>query len=169
MPRLMSMALTVDAVLRREKNQTRRDGWWRDKNGNQILCAGDLVTLCKKVRGRRAGEPLEILDTVTVVDVRREPLAAITPADVAGEGFPDWTTQQFIDFFCASHRGVTPDTEVTRIEWIYPRRCRACGCTDYAACDTIFGPCAWQATYDDNTGICTACPPDATADFADHK
>lgn len=38
------------------------------------------------------------------------------------------------------------------------RRCRVCGCTDSAACDTITGPCAWRITYDDGTGICTACP-----------
>lgn len=37
------------------------------------------------------------------------------------------------------------------------RHCLACGCTDSAACDTITGPCAWQTTYDDNTGTCTAC------------
>lgn len=39
------------------------------------------------------------------------------------------------------------------------RRCRTCGCTKSAACDTITGPCAWKITYDDETGICTACPP----------
>lgn len=38
------------------------------------------------------------------------------------------------------------------------RRCRACGCTDAAACETITGPCAWLLIYDDGTGICTACP-----------
>lgn len=42
-----------------------------------------------------------------------------------------------------------------------PRVCRVCGCTDVAACETAFGPCAWRETYDDNTGICTACPEPA--------
>jgi hypothetical protein len=51
--------------------------------------------------------------------VRREPLDAITAADVAAEGFPGWTAAQFIDFFCATHRGCGPGTEVTRIEWRY--------------------------------------------------
>lgn len=39
------------------------------------------------------------------------------------------------------------------------RRCKGCGCTDSAACNTIIGPCAWRVTYEDNTGICTACSP----------
>jgi len=38
------------------------------------------------------------------------------------------------------------------------RVCRQCGCTDSRACQTITGPCAWIEIYDDNTGICTACP-----------
>ncbi|WP_233213682.1 hypothetical protein [Mycobacterium hubeiense] len=38
------------------------------------------------------------------------------------------------------------------------RTCRSCGCTDYAACDTIVGPGAWRVTFDDGPGICTACP-----------
>lgn len=157
MPRLMSVALTIDQVVKRQKNQTRRVNWWLDKNGNRILCAGSQVMLCKKVRGRRAGEPLEPLTIVDVVDVRREPLEAITPEDVVGEGFLQWSVGQFIDFYCRTHRGVTPASEITRIEWVYPRICRRCGCTECAACDTIFGPCAWLRIFPDNTGLCTAC------------
>ncbi|WP_319456913.1 MULTISPECIES: hypothetical protein [unclassified Mycobacterium] len=41
------------------------------------------------------------------------------------------------------------------------RVCRTCGCTDSAACDTAAGPCGWHTKYDDNTGICTACPAPA--------
>lgn len=37
--------------------------------------------------------------------------------------------------------------------------CRLCNCTDSAACDTAFGPCAWFVTFGDNTGICTGCAP----------
>lgn len=37
------------------------------------------------------------------------------------------------------------------------RVCQVCGCTDDNACDTPAGPCAWWVTYDDNTGVCTAC------------
>lgn len=150
MARLMSVALTTDQVRARQKTVTRRAGW-------KVLRPGDLVTLCPKVRGRREGEPLERIVTVEVVSIRRERLDSITAEDVAAEGFPSMTPPEFVDFFTASHRGVTATSEVTRIEWCYPRECRGCGCTDYAACETLHGPCAWQVTYADNTGICTAC------------
>ncbi|WP_261779317.1 hypothetical protein [Rhodococcus erythropolis] len=146
----MSVALTTEQVKARQKTVTRRAGW-------TVLKPGDLLTLCPKVRGRRAGEPLERIVTVEVVSTRRERLDSITPEDVIAEGFPEMTPAQFIDFFAATHRGVTASTEITRIQWQYPRECRGCGCTDYQACDTLHGPCAWQATYDDHTGICTAC------------
>jgi hypothetical protein len=115
MPRLMSVALTTDQVRRRQKTVTRRVGW-------HMLKPGDQLTLCAKVRGRRQGEPLERIVTVDVLSVRREPLYAITAADVSAEGFPEMTVTQFVDFFCATHQGVSADTEVTRIEWAYPRR-----------------------------------------------
>lgn len=157
MARLMSVALTTEQVRRGEKTVTRRAGW-------QMLRPGDQLTLCPKVRGRRQGEALERIVTVAVVDVRRERFDTITPDDVAAEGFPDMTRTQFVEFFCASHHGITPCDEVTRIEWSYPRRCRVCGCTDFAACDTLTGPCAWAYTHPDNTGICTGCPTPRPAD-----
>lgn len=150
MARLMSVALTTAQVRNRTKTVTRRAGW-------QMLTPGDLLTLCPKVRGRRLGEPLERIVTVEVVSLRREPLNAITPADVIAEGFPEMTPAQFVEFFRDTHRGITADTEITRIEWAYPRRCRECGCTDHNACDTLTGPCAWHTTFDDNSGLCTAC------------
>lgn len=148
--RLMSVALTTDAVRSRRKTVTRRVGW-------QMLNPGDQLTFCPKVRGRRRGELLDRIVTVDVVAVRREPLNTITAQDVTAEGFPDMSPAEFVEFFCATHHGVTPTTEITRIEWRYPRVCRACGCTDYAACDTVVGPCAWLQTYPDNTGVCTGC------------
>jgi hypothetical protein len=51
-----------------------------------MLRADDQLTLCRKVMGRRPGEPLERIAAVQVTSVRREPLAAITAADVAAEG-----------------------------------------------------------------------------------
>ncbi|WGJ88226.1 hypothetical protein [Gordonia sp. SMJS1] len=150
MPRLMSVALTTEQVRNRTKTVTRRAGW-------QMLAPGDLLTLCPKVRGRRHGEPLERIITVEVVSIRREPLAAITGDDVIAEGFPEMTPAEFVDFFCTTHTGVTPTTQITRIEWAYPRLCRECGCTDHTACDTLTGPCSWHTAYHDNTGLCTAC------------
>ena len=53
--------------------------------------------------------------------------------------------------------GTGPGGGVEAGEW-GERVCRGCGCTDYAACSTVLGPCSWRARFDDNTGICSACP-----------
>lgn len=112
MARLMSVSLTESAVVARTKTVTRRMGWL-------ILKPGDRLTLCRKVMGRKKGEPLVRLVDVEVVSVRREPLGVITPCEVAREGFPDWSPARFIEFFCASHKGCRPDSTVTRIQWRY--------------------------------------------------
>ena len=112
MSRLMSVSLTESAVVARRKTVTRRLGWC-------FLKPGDHLTLCRKVMGRKPGDPLIRLAEVEVVSVRREPLNAITPADVVSEGFPpDWTTLKFIQFW-VQHMGGHPLQEVTRIEWRY--------------------------------------------------
>lgn len=119
MPRLMSVALTIPQVRDQSKTVTRRKGWtYRD--GRVMVAPGDPLTLCEKVQGRKPGEPLVRIVTVTVVSVRRERLDAITPADVTAEGFPQYTPGQFIKFFCASHEGCEPGTVITRIGWAYP-------------------------------------------------
>lgn len=59
MSRLMSVAMTTDAVIERRKTVTRRANWWEDKNGRRILNVGDRLTLCRKVQGRKPGEPIE--------------------------------------------------------------------------------------------------------------
>jgi len=82
-----------------------------------MLRPGDQLTLCRKVMSRRHGEPLDRIATVEVVSVRRELLDAVTAAEVAAEGFPQMIPAQFTDFFCATHRGCGPGTEVTVIQW----------------------------------------------------
>lgn len=111
MPRLMSVALSEQAVRDRSKTVTRRLGWL-------FLKPGDRLTLCRKVQGRKVGEPLVRLAEVEVVDVRREPLCVIDDADVAREGFPDWSPAQFVGFF-RHHMRCDYLTAVTRIEWRY--------------------------------------------------
>lgn len=118
MSRLISVALTEQAVVERRKTVTRRLGWWEDKNGRRIIKAGDRLTLCRKVMGRKAGEPLVRLAEVEVVDVRREPLDAIDHADVRREGFTAWLPNDFVEFFTREMK-CPADTEVTRIEWRY--------------------------------------------------
>lgn len=109
MSRLMSVALTEDAVRERRKTVTRRLGW-------KFLRPGDHLTLCRKVMGRKAGEPL-VRIAVEVVDVRRERLFEVTDDDARKEGFAAdrW---RFVDFFC-EHMKVSASTFVTRIEWRY--------------------------------------------------
>lgn len=112
MPRLMSVALTEAQVRARTKTVTRRAGWL-------MLSRGDHLTLCKKVQGRRKGEPLDRITDVEVISVRREPLHAITKAEVAAEGFPEWTPAEFVAFFCSTHKDIQPASDVTRVEWRY--------------------------------------------------
>lgn len=106
----MSVSLTEQAVVERRKTVTRRLGW-------RFAKPGDRLTLCRKVMGRKPGEPLVRLAEVELVSVRRERLDEITLGDVGREGFPDWTPAQFIDFFRFTKAG--PATEVTRLEWRY--------------------------------------------------
>lgn len=112
MPRLMAVSLTEQQVRHRTKTVTRRVGW-------RMLRVGDRLTLCKKVMGRRRGEPLDRITDVEVTCIRLERLDAITPDDITAEGFPGMTVGEFVAFFCSSHRGCTPETEITRIQWRY--------------------------------------------------
>lgn len=112
MSRLMSVSLTEPQVRARVKTVTRRLGW-------TFLKPGDQLTLCRKVMGRKQGEPLVRIADVEVVSVRRERLDAITYHDITAEGFPHHSQCDFIDFFCRTHKGCTPTTEITRIEWEY--------------------------------------------------
>lgn len=132
MPRLMSVAMTTDAVIERRKTVTRRKGWWLDKNGRRILHAGDRLTLCRKVQGRKPGEPLERLAEVEVLAVTREPLCAIQGnerraiRELRAEGFPILYGESWIEassiflrrYFYEAQR-MRPMDDVTRVEWRY--------------------------------------------------
>lgn len=115
MPRLMSVALTEQAVSERRKTVTRRLGWLHAKPGMRL-------TLCRQVMGRKRSDgtvaPLVRLAEVEIISVRREYLGQITDEDVAREGFPDWDAVGFVDFFCEAMH-CFPTVEVTRIEWRY--------------------------------------------------
>lgn len=112
MPRLMSVAFTEDAVRARTKTVTRRKGW-------VFLTPGTRLTLCRKVMGRKAGEPLVRIVDVEVVSVRREPLWLIDDAEVAREGFPGMRSGEFVRRFFIDAQGIDPTDVVTRIEWRY--------------------------------------------------
>lgn len=119
MSKLMSVAMTTDAVIERRKTVTRRKGWWLDKNGRRLLNVGDTLTLCRKVQGRKPGEPIERLAEVEVVSIRREQLGYITNDEVEREGFPGMSALDFCDRFFIEAQGIGLCDEVTRIEWRY--------------------------------------------------
>ena len=129
MSRLMSVTFTADAVIERRKTVTRRKNWWQDKNGKQLLKPGDRLTLCRKVMGRKPGEPLDRLAEVEVVDIRRESLELLGLASVDNwgyawsemekEGFPHMGPGYFVAKYFIEAQGLTHDDEVTRIEWRY--------------------------------------------------
>lgn len=121
--RNMSFALTTGQVMDGTKTVTRRLGWLH-------LKAGDQLRPVRKCMGLRPGEKLDVLrDPITVVSIRREPLRAMLDdtdyglEECALEGFgqhPDYRwPSAFVEMFCATHRGCTPDTVVTRIEFSY--------------------------------------------------
>lgn len=116
--RNMSFWLTEQQVIARTKTVTRRLGWLN-------LKPGDELRPVKKCMGLKPGEKVEPLsDPVRVVSVRREPLRWMTDSvfgddECKREGFPDMTPSEFVAMFCATHKGCTPETEVTRIEFEY--------------------------------------------------
>ena len=124
MARLMSVAYTEQAVRERRKTVTRRLGW-------RFLKPGDRLTLCRKVMGRKPGEPLVRIVDVEVVSVRREPLCAMTDRDVIREGiapfddrFDEWDWRgyppatSFVSWYAWTFNH-DPYDDVTRIEWRY--------------------------------------------------
>lgn len=67
--------------------------------------------------GFKRGEHPVRLAQIRVTEITREPLNAITPADVQREGF-DLTPAQFVEFFCAG-RNIAPAQVITRIAFEY--------------------------------------------------
>lgn len=122
MSRLMSVAFTEQAVIERRKTVTRRKGW-------TFLKPGDRLTLCRKVMGRKPGEPLVRLAEVEVVHVQRHPLRLLweweandgarqeVEDEIAAEGFPGMHPRVFVSRFFLDAQGMHLDEDVTRIEW----------------------------------------------------
>ncbi|OPY83170.1 MAG: hypothetical protein A4E71_02925 [Smithella sp. PtaU1.Bin162] len=120
----MSFALTTKQIIDGTKTVTRRLGWLN-------LKPGELVRPVKKCMGLKKGESIEALrDPIRIVSVRREPLINILIDldyglnEIEKEGFSDHPVYRwpsvFVEFFCATHKGCTPETIITRIEFEYP-------------------------------------------------
>lgn len=121
----MSVAFTERAVIERRKTVTRRTGWWQDRNGRRLAKPGDTVRLCRKVMGRKPGEPLVDIALVRLADLRREPLSrllddpAYGAAEMIHEGFPGMDPADFIDRYFVVEQGVGIHEDITRIRWVY--------------------------------------------------
>lgn len=136
----MSVAMTADAVIERRKTVTRRKGWWLDKNGRRLLRVGDTLTLCRKVQGRKPGEPIERLAEVEVTSVTREPLRVLcslepewyvpvyAEKEMEREGFPGLPSDEFVSRYFIDAQGIDPSEDVTRIEWRYVCGSGFCEC-----------------------------------------
>ena len=111
MPRSMSFSMTTGPFRDRTKTVTRRFGWW-------FLKAGDVVCGIEKSRGLKKGEKIKRLGLIRVVSTRKEPLNAITPAELVLEGLPSTAPRAFVAMLCERH-GVPPDAPVNRIEFEY--------------------------------------------------
>lgn len=121
--RNISFALTTSQILDQSKDVTRRLGW-------QFLKVGDLLQPVKKCMGLRPGESIQRLGCpIRVVGVRRERLDSMLTdleygfVEVRREGFENsWSycvPSAWVEMFCNTHKGCTPHTVITRIEFTY--------------------------------------------------
>jgi hypothetical protein len=75
--------------------------------------------------GARQGREDQALGLIRVTAVRRERLDEMLnntgwgAVECRAEGFPEMTPADFVAFFCKSHKGCTPASEVTRIQFEY--------------------------------------------------
>lgn len=120
MPRNISFALTIAQFKARTKTVTRRMGW-------EDLKPGTILMGVEKAQGLGKGGKIVRLGPIRVLDVRPERLTRLVHDPVYGfeevrkEGCPNGIVVPsiFVAFFCRSHKGCTPDSEVTRIEYEY--------------------------------------------------
>jgi hypothetical protein len=123
--RYISFALTTEAIRQRSKTVTRRLGWQHAKVGMQLQPV-------EKCQGLKKGEHMVLIGgPIRIVDMRREPLGAITVEDCVREGFPGMSPGDFVRMFGATHRvreiasgywasrHCRPEDLVTRIEFSY--------------------------------------------------
>lgn len=117
--RNMSFMLTTQAARNQTKTVTRRFESWMK------LQRGALVQQVVKGMGLKKGEKIEKIHVIQILSNTPEPLRRLTDdpaygrAEVIKEGFPEMTPEQFVEMFCKSHKGCTPESLVNRIEFHY--------------------------------------------------
>ena len=109
--RNMSFMLTKQQIRNKTKLVTRRLGWW-------FLNPGDMVMACEKCQGLKPGEGIVRIRPIKIVSIEAWELRCITLGDVAREGFPHMTCDDFIEMFCREMK-CKPETPVNRIEFEY--------------------------------------------------
>jgi hypothetical protein len=132
----ISFSATIPQFRARQKHVTRRGNakgpaWKNLVPGNQLMG-------CEKCQGLGKGGKIVKMGPITILEVSREPLSDIiriplrinkntmacypkSPfflSEVAMEGFPDLTEQQFVEKFCDMNN-CEPETEITRILFDY--------------------------------------------------
>ena len=107
--RNISFAYTKEQFLNGTKDVTRRTGWKDLKSGQRLMAV-------EKSQGLAKGEKIFRLGGIEILSASRERLRMINQTDVIREGFPSWTPDQFIEFYCKANK-CTCDDEVTRIEF----------------------------------------------------
>lgn len=102
---------TQQQMRNRTKTVTRRVGWNNAKVGDRVLAVS-------KSQGRKRGEQPELFGTIELTEVSREMLSDMDDEDVDREGFPHFTTDDFIDMFC-KHMRCDSWTVVNRLAFLF--------------------------------------------------
>ena len=110
MPRNMSFAFTTQQMRDKTKTVTRRNGWW-------FLKPGDLVNAVEKAMGLKKGEKIKRIGQIRIIRTEKVPVKQIDHQDLIKEGLPHMSPEEFITFFCKSHRGCDEETIINRIEF----------------------------------------------------
>lgn len=105
--RNMSFSLTTGPFRAHTKIVTRRLGWWN-------VTPGEVICGIERGMGLKKGEKIVRMGMIEVIECGGEPLQAITQPEVILEGFPDWSPEQFVEFFCQANK-VQPTVMVNRI------------------------------------------------------
>lgn len=111
----MSFGLTQPQYIADTKDVTRRNGWKHIK-------IGVIHNAVNKVMGFKRGEHPTVFGQFIPLSSRWEPLRRMIDEpeygreEVIREGFPDWTPEQFVAFYC-KHNKCKPETLVNRIEF----------------------------------------------------
>ena len=126
MPRNMSFFLTTDQVRNQTKTVTRRNGW-------KFLKVGDIINACEKCQGLKKDEKVVKICQIRITKVGFEPLNSMPKSDLAKEGFPQFSLQDFFDMY-TRHNKCSEDHLVNRIEFEYVDKYLEVGKTHYMDC-----------------------------------